>query len=200
MSIAFPTLARPAAARLAGLALAAAALTPFAARAYDFSVGIGAGAAHGDVDCVASFPCDHSGTAVSVWGAWQVGNGVDVRLQYFDAGSFKGGDTTPLGTEFGGKFKVGVTGLTGGYTWAFAPQWSLSGRVGVASVKTRFEYADPFTGSASKTTAQPLGGVSVGYAITPQLRLGLDYDLTRFKVHTTHGPLQMLGASAQYSF
>jgi predicted porin len=202
MSIAFPTHpARPAAGCLASLVFAAVALTPTPARAAnDFSIGIGAGAARGRVDCVASFPCDRSGTAASASAAWRFGDGFDLRAQYFGAGSFKGGDTSPLGTEFGGTFKVGAIGFTGGYTWTFAPQWSLSGRLGLASVRTRFDYASPFTGSASKTTTQPLGGVSLGYAFTPQIRLGLDYDATRFKVHTTHGPLQMLGVSAQYSF
>ena len=202
MSIAFSTLpARPAAGCLASLVLAAAALTSIPARAgNDFSIGVGAGAARGRVDCVASFACDRSGTAASVAAAWRFGDGFDLRAQYFGAGSFKGGDTTPLGTEFGGTFKVGAIGFTGGYSWTFAPAWSLSGRLGFASVRTRFDYAAPFTGSASKTTTQPLGGVGLGYAVTPQVRLGLDYDVTRFKVHTTHGPLQMLGVSAQYSF
>lgn len=202
MSIAHSTLpARPAAGCLASLVLAALALTSLpAGAANDFSIGVGAGAARGRVDCVASFPCDRSGTTASVSAAWRFGDGFDLRAQYFGAGSFKGGDTSPLGTEFGGSFKVGAIGFTGGYTWTFAPAWSLTGRLGFASVRTRFEYASPFTGSASKTTTQPLGGVGLGYAVTPQIRLGLDYDATRFKVHTTHGPLQMLGVSAQYSF
>ena len=42
--------------------------------------------------------------------------------------------------------------------------------------------------------------MSVAYALTPALRLSLDYDVTRFKVHKTHGSLQMLGLAAQYSF
>ena len=202
MSIAFPKpSARPAAGLLASLVLAAGALTPTPARAAnDFSIGVGAGTARGKVDCVASFPCDRSGTSASVSAAWRFGDGFDLRAQYFGAGNFQGGDTTPLGTEFGGTFKVAAIGFTGGYTWNFTPQWSLGGRLGVASVRTRFQYASPFAGSASKTTTQPLGGISLGYAVTPQVRLGLDYDATRFKVHTTHGPLQMLGVSAQYSF
>ena len=202
MSIVFPTLpARPAAGWFASLLLAAGVLTPLPARASnDFSIGVGAGAARGRVDCVASFPCDRSGTSASVAAAWRFGNGFDLRAQYFGAGSFKGGDTSPLGTEFGGTFKVGAIGFTSGYTWTFAPAWDLSGRLGFASVRTRFDYASPFAGSASKTTTQPLGGVSLGYAVTPQIRLGLDYDATRFKVHTTHGPLQTVGLSAQYSF
>jgi len=76
----------------------------------------------------------------------------------------------------------------------------MTGRAGLASVRTRFDYADIDLASASKSTAQPLAGLRVGYQATPQLGIGLDYDVTRFKVHTTHGALQMLGLSAQFTF
>ena len=202
MSIAFPTPpARPAAACLTTLILAAVTLTATPVRAAkDFSIGVGAGAASGRVDCVASFACDRSGTSASVSAAYRFTDSIDARVQYFGAGSFKGGDTTLLGTEFGGSFKVGAIGLTGGYTWIFAPSWSLTGRAGFASVRTRFDYQNAVWGSASKTTLQPLLGVGIAYAITPTIRLGIDYDATRFKVHTTRGPLQMLGVAAQFSF
>ena len=67
-------------------------------------------------------------------------------------------------------------------------------------MRTRFDYANTVWGSASKTTLQPLAGLGLAYAVSPMLRIGVDYDATRFKVHTTHGPLQMLGVAAQYSF
>ena len=202
MSTPFPPRpGHPAAACLAPLIFAAMSLATSPVRAAnDFSVGVGVGAASGRVDCVASFACDRRGTSASVSAAYRFSDSIDVRVQYFGAGSFKGGDTTPRGTEFGGTFHVGAIGLTGGTTWNFAPAWSLSGRLGVAAVRTRFEYADPFSGSAGKTTLQPLLGVGIAYAITPTIRIGIDYDATRFKVHTTRGPLQMLGASAQFSF
>ena len=47
---------------------------------------------------------------------------------------------------------------------------------------------------------QPLAGIGVGYAVSPALRVGLDYDITRFKAHESRGPLQMLGLAVQYSF
>lgn len=56
------------------------------------------------------------------------------------------------------------------------------------------------SGSVSKTTTQPLAGLSLGYAVTPAVRVGLDYDVTRFKVHQTRGSMQTLGLSAQYAF
>ena len=171
-----------------------------AAAATDFSVGLGAGADQGRVDCVASFPCERSSAHAKLFAGYQFSGAIDVQAVYFDAGSFKGGDTTPLGTEFGGTFKVNGFGVTAGYRWGFAPSWSLTTRAGLASVRTRFDYANTVWGSASQTTAQPLLGLGVAYAITPTLRLGLDYDVTRFKVHTTRGPLQMFGVAAQFSF
>lgn len=183
-----------------GLLMAAALLGFGAASAADFSVGFGAGADRGRVDCVASFPCDRSSAHWKLFGTYRLSPALQVEAVWFDAGRFKGGDTTPLGTEFGGTFKVSGIGLTGGYVWDFAPAWSLVGRAGFAAMRTRFDYANPAFGSASKTTAQPLLGLGVAYAFTPALRLGLDYDATRFKVHTTRGPLQMLGVAVQYSF
>jgi predicted porin len=168
--------------------------------AADFSVGVGAGADRGRVDCVASFPCDHGSADWKLFAGYRISETLDVQAVFFDAGRFKGGDTTPLGTEFGGRFKVSGFGLTGGYRWQLAPSWSLGGRAGLAAVRTRFDYADTTLGSAGKTTLQPMVGLGLAYAITPTVRLSLDYDVTRFKVHTTRGSLQMLGLAAQYSF
>ncbi|MCE9659206.1 MAG: outer membrane beta-barrel protein [Burkholderiales bacterium] len=171
-----------------------------AAAAADFSIGAGVGADRGRGRCVDSFACDRSDVQWKLFVGRQFSDAFDVQAVVFDAGRFKGGDTTPLGTEFGGSFKVRGVGLTGGWRWALAPSWSVAGRIGVAAVRTRFSYADGGTGAASETTAQPLAGVGIGYAITPAVRLSLDYDVSRFKVHKTHGSLQTLGLAAQYSF
>lgn len=190
----------PLRAGLRSLLAALAAFASGAACAEGFSVGASAGASSGRVDCLASMPCDRSGAGFSLFAGYQVNPTIDVRLNYFGEGSFKGADVTPLGTEFGGTFKVSGVGVTAGYLWNFAPAWSLHGQVGFASVRTRFEYADPFSGTVSKTTTQPMGGLSLGYAVTPAVRIGLDYDVTRFKAHVTRGPMQTLGLSAQYAF
>lgn len=179
---------------------AAASIGAGAAPGADFAVGAGAGVDRGRVDCVASFPCERSSAHGKLFAGYRLNEAVDLQAVWFDAGRFKGGDTTPLGTEFGGTFKVNGLGLTGGYRWQLAPSWSLAGRAGLASVRTRFDYANAVFGSASQTTAQPMLGLGLAYAITPSVRLSLDYDATRFKVHTTRGPLQMLGLAAQYSF
>lgn len=178
----------------------AVAFASGAACAADFSVGAGAGVSRGRVDCLASWPCDRGDVSYKLFAGYQISQTIDVRLSYFGGGSFKGADVTPAGTEFGGRFKVSGVGFTVGYLWNFAPAWSLQGRAGAASVQTRFEYAAPFSGSVSKTTTQPLAGLSLGCAVTRAVRIGLDYDVTRLKAHKTHGPLQTLGLSAQYAF
>lgn len=170
------------------------------AGAADFSVGLSAGADQGRVDCVASFPCERRSSHVKLSAGFQLAPAVEVQAVYFDAGRFKGGDPVPGGGEFGGNYKVSGFGFTAGYRWDLVPLWSLTARAGLASVRTRFEYANTVWGSVSKSTAQPLFGIGVAYAITPTVRVGLDYDATRFKVHTTQGRLQMLGVAAQFSF
>ena len=187
-------------AAVAALLAAAAAAAAGTASAAGFSLGASAGADQGRVDCVASFPCERRSADVKLYAGYQLNEAIELRAVYFDAGRFKGGDTTPAGLEFGGDFKVNGVGITAGYRWAFTPQWSIAVHAGLASVRTRFDHANPVWGSASQTTAQPLIGVGLACAITPALRLGIDYDATRFKVHTTRGPLHMLGLSAQFSF
>ena len=183
-----------------GLAALAVALGAESASAQDYSVGMAVGLDRGRVDCVAAFPCDRSSVHWKLTGAYRFAESYDVQLAYFGAGRFEGGDTTPLGTRFGGTFRVDGFGLTAGYRWNFAPGWSGVARIGAAGVHTRFEYANALAASVGKTTLQPLAGIGIAYAFSPALRVGVDCDVTRFKVHTTRGPLSMLGLAAQFSF
>lgn len=178
----------------------AAATGASAVGAQGFAIGLAAGPDRGRVDCVASFPCDRSSSHVKLTGAWRFADPWDVQLAYFSAGRFQGGDPIPGGGEFGGTFRVDGVGLSAGYRWDVAPGWSAIARLGASSMRTRFAYANALAPDVSRSTVQPLAGIGIGYAITPQVRLGLDYDVTRFKVHTKNGSLHMLGVAAQFSF
>ncbi len=171
-----------------------------AAGAQSFSIGVAAGPDQGRVDCVASFPCDRSSSHWKLSGAWRFVDDWEAQLSYFGGGRFRGGDPIPSEGDFGGTFRVEGIGLTAGYRWNFAPGWSAVGRLGAASTRTRFEYANALAGDVSKTTLQPLAGIGIGYALTPSVRIGVDYDVTRFKVYRTQGSLRMLGLAAQFSF
>jgi hypothetical protein len=171
-----------------------------AAQADETSIGIGTGADRGKTDCVAAYACNHSDVVGKLTASYGFANGFELQALAFDAGRFQGGDTTPLGTPFGGRFKVSGVGVTAGFRWRFAPQWSLLGQAGLARVRTRFDYAAPFSGEVSETVTRPLIGASVAYDIAPHWRLSLDVNATRFKVYTTNGSLQLFGASAHYVF
>ncbi len=171
-----------------------------AAHAAGFEIGVTAGVDRGHVTCVDTFACDRSSGFARASAGWRFDSGVDVQLHLVEVGRFEGGDTTRLGTDFGGTFKVSAVGVTAGWRWRFAPQWELDLRGGLAAVRTRFDYANAAWGSRSKTTTQPLAGVGIAWTLTPQWRLGVDLDATRIKANHEHGLLQMLGASVRYDF
>lgn len=183
-----------------GLAAVGCAALGLSAHAEEFSLGAGAGIDRGKTDCVATYACDHASVHTKLFAGYRFGDGLELQALVFDAGRFDGGDISPLGTPFGGRFKVDGLGIAGGYRWGFAPGWSLKGQLGLARVRTRFDYAAPFSGDASRTTTQPLAGVSLAYAIAPNWQLSLDLDETRFKVHTTRGSLRLWGVATQYAF
>ncbi len=185
---------------LRGSVAVVACIGAAAACAQGFSVGIAAGPDRGRVDCVTSFPCDRASTQFELSGAWNFADAWDAQLAYFRAGSFQGGDPIPAGGEFGGTFRVSGVGLTAGYRWTFAPGWSAVARLGAAGIRTRFEYVNALAADVSQTTLQPLAGVGIGYAVTPSVRIGVDFGVTRFKVYRTQGSLRMLGLAAQFSF
>ena len=174
--------------------------TAAAAAAADMSVGLAVGIDNGRVDCVVSAPCDHRSNSFKANLRYRVGAAADVELSLFNVGRFEGGGTTPLGTEFGGTFKVSGVALSAGYRWDLAPRWSLRAHAGLASVRTSFDYINPVWGRASQTTVQPVVGVGLAYALSPTVSVGVDADLTRLKVHTRRGPVRVLGASMQFSF
>ncbi len=182
------------------LVAAGACIFVATAGAQTISVGIGGGIDRGHVDCVSSFPCDRSSSHFKLTGAYRFANAWDAQLAFFSAGRFQGGDPIPGGGEFGGTFRVDGVGLSAGYHWDFTSGWSAAARFGASSMRTRFEYANALLSDVSKSTVQPLAGLGVAYAVTPQLRLGVDYDVTRFKVYTKNGSLRMLGVAAQFSF
>jgi Outer membrane protein beta-barrel domain len=177
-----------------------ALLGSMSALADELSIGVGAGLDRGKVDCVDPYTCDRSAAHAKLFAGYAFASGLELQALAFDAGHFDGGDTTPLGTPFGGRFKVSGVGVAAGYRWNFAPGWSLKGQLGLAEVRTRFDYSAPFSGEVSKSTTQPLVGLSLGYLIAPNWRLSVDYDETRFKAYTTRGSLRMLGVAAQVTF
>ena len=181
-------------------ALALAASAAKAADTVDWRLGLGGGSAHGRTDCVAGHACDAEGGQGQLHVDALIDEAWALRLAAFGARRFHGGDTSPAGTPFGGDFEVRGLALSGSYRWAFAPDWDLEGRAGLASVQTRFRYAAPFAGSVSHTSTQPLLGLALGWSPAPDWRLCLEWDVTRFEAYRTQGPLRLLGLAVETRF
>ena len=82
-TLALPTLAL----RLRGVSVACCLAGGSAAFAGDFSIGLGLGADRGRVDCVASFPCDHSSIHWKLTGAYRIADAVELQAMWFDLGA-----------------------------------------------------------------------------------------------------------------
>ncbi|CAN5234037.1 hypothetical protein BH09PSE6_BH09PSE6_01690 [soil metagenome] len=183
------------------VALAAVCNSAAAAEPSPWYAGLGGGLDNGRVDCLDGFKCDHTDKAWKIFAGYQVDPNTELQLTWFNAGHFNGADIAPLGTRFGGEFGVTGFAFTYGYRYVFMPSWTLVGRGGLAINKARFDYYEPaYGGDKSKTTAQPYGSLGIGYAVSPDITVGFDYDLTRFKAHQDKGLLQTFGVSAQYAF
>ena len=150
-----------AAACLAGLALPAApaqAQTP-----PDLRITLGGGASRGKTECVAAFACDHGDRYVKGTLAWRAWDALDLQLSGFGGATFKGGDTTDRGTDFGGDFKVSGVGLLGvvmglGFTGYLLP-WDQKAYWATV-VGTKVPEVIPVVGDLSKVILR--GGDSMG--------------------------------------
>ena len=61
-----------------------------------------------------AFSCGRSGASWKLFAAWRPGELFELQPLAGGAGRGEGGDTTPLGSEFGGGFKVRGFGLSAG--------------------------------------------------------------------------------------
>jgi hypothetical protein len=189
--------------RAAGLALLSLAIASpaLAEDRKPFYLGAGFGLNNGRIDCLEEFKCDHTDKSEKLFGGWLLDPSIELQVTWYNAGHFNGGNVTPLGTHFGGEYGITGWAFTGGYRYALQPDITLIARGGVTFTRVNFDYLLPDYGSDKrKTTAQPYGGLTALMSVTPVIKVGLDYDLTRFKAHRDTGLLQTFGLSAQYAF
>lgn len=162
------------------------------------------GATHANIDCAGTTSCDDSSTGGKIFGGARFGPatglGIGVELMGYDYGKPKatllfGGTPSSLslrGTGYG----VGVS-LAG----PFAPAWSVTARLGVASNKVKTSATiGTLSGTDSDTTTQAYYGFGIGYQVTPNMVLDFAFDATRFKYIDQSFNSRMLGAGLTFSF
>ncbi len=184
---------------LLGIALCVAA--PLAlAQGY---VGATGGATNWDIDCAGTTSCDKSGTGFKIFGGYMLNPNVGIEALYIDLGKATVAGILPgLGTATG-EFKgsgFGIGGVLAGRSDAF----SFGARLAIMSVEGKVNgRVAGFSGSTSKTSAQPLFGVYAGYEIVKNLDLRIEFDSTRVKVGDddgSDGTVRLISGGITYRF
>jgi OmpA-OmpF porin, OOP family len=179
------------------IALATAAATVLStgamAQAY---VGAGVGAANIDIDCEGADSCDNSSTGGKVYGGYNFGNGFGAEVGYISFGEASA-------SVEGISAKAKVNGFTVGvaYRAALGPNWGLTTRLGVASLKTKISAsAFGFTGSDDETHTGPYFGIAGDYALTQNLKLEVSADFSKAKYDSEKANVRTVNVGVRFDF
>lgn len=154
------------------------------------------GQSRANVDCSGIASCDRSATGGKLMLGYAFGNGVAVEGGYTRFGSFRASNG-PVALSA----KPEALSLSGAYTAALTPVWGLTGRLGVAQVRTKLNAdAGVLSGSSSETKTQPLVGLGLHYALTPTASVELGLDATRAEYQGERSTLRMVSLGARMAF
>jgi hypothetical protein len=159
-----------------------------------WSAGVEGGAGRLSLVCNApALPCDRSGVAFGLSGAYAFDPNWGARLSWTGTRGYSGSDRTASGIDYGGDLRFNVFGAAA--TWRTPlGNAQLELRAGLAAVDGDYRARAGGGPSASKTTLQPLAGLAVEYPLAARFALRLDAQLTRAKVATLSGNLGTLSA------
>lgn len=183
---------------LAALALAAGAHAQTSFRSSQPSTYglLSLGQSRANVDCSGIPSCDKSATGGKAMLGYSFGNGFALEGGYTNFGRFRASDGA-----VGLSARPEAVSLSGAYTAALTPDWGLTGRLGVAHVRTKVNVdAGPLTGSSSERKTQPIVGLALNYALTPSTRLELGIDATRAQYQGERTNVRMVSLGASMAF
>ncbi|MFO1271372.1 MAG: outer membrane beta-barrel protein [Rubrivivax sp.] len=162
------------------------------------------GVTHASIDCAGTTSCDDNSAGGKFFGGYRFGPasglGIGIELMAHDYGKPKAtldyfGSPASLklrGTGFG----AGVS-----FTGPFAPNWSVTARVGAASNKVKASATvGTLSATDSDTTTQAYYGFSVGWQFAPNIVLDMTLDGTRFKFIDQSYNSRMLGVGLTFNF
>lgn len=184
---------------LAALALATAAQAQTtrsnsnAAHTYGL-VSLGQG--HANIDCTGVQTCDRNAFGGKAMLGYSFGNGFALEGGYTNFGKFRASDGA-----LGLSARPEALSLGGAYTAQLSPDWGLTGRLGVARVRTKLNAeVGTLTGSDSESKTQPIAGLAVNYALTPSTRLELGVDATRAQYQGERQNVRLVSLGARMAF
>ncbi|MGM9484512.1 outer membrane beta-barrel protein [Roseateles sp. NT4] len=154
------------------------------------------GQGHLNVDCTGVQSCDRNAAGGKIMFGHAYGNGFAIEGGYTNFGKFHASQGA-----------VGLTGrpealsVSGAYTANLSPDVGLVGRLGVARVRTKANAeVGVLTGSTRDSTTQPIAGLAVNYALTPNARVELGVDATRAELQGERTNVRMVSVGARMAF
>ena len=184
---------------LAALALAAGAHAQSsrsninAAHTYGL-VSLGQG--HLNADCTGVQSCDRNALGGKAMLGYSFGNGFALEGGYTNFGKFHASEGA-----VGLSAKPEALSVGGAYTAQLSPDWGLTGRLGVARVRTKLNAeVGTLSGSDSESKTQPIAGLAVNYALTPATRLEMGVDATRAQYQGERTNVRMVSLGARVAF
>lgn len=182
---------------LAAVLLAAAAQaqpssTPDAGLYGLLSVGQG----HVNTGCDGLLACDRNATGGKALVGYAFGNGFSLEGGYSHFGKFRASQG-----GVGLAARPEAVSLSGAFTANLTPDWGLVGRAGVARVRTKLNAeVGALSGSDSENSTQPIVGLAVNYALTPNTRIELGVDATRAEYQGERSNLRLVSLGARMAF
>jgi len=181
---------------LAALALAASAAQAQSTNKPSVYGLLSAGQGHLNTDCTGVQACDRNATGGKAMLGYSFGNGFALEGGYTTFGRFHASQGA-----VGLNARPEALSLGGAYTAALTPDWGLTGRLGVARVRTKVG-ADVgvLSGSDRESKTQPIAGLAVNYALTPSTRVELGVDATRAQYQGERSNVRLVTLGARMSF
>ena len=157
---------------------------------------LSAGQGHLNADCTGVQACDRNATGGKAALGYSFGNGFALEGGYTNFGRFHASQG-PMGLSA----RPEALSLSGAYTANLTPDWGLTGRLGVARVRTKVG-ADVrvLSGSDRESKTQPIAGMAVNYALTPSTRVELGVDATRAQYQGEKSNVRMVSLGARMAF
>lgn len=161
-------------------AATAAILLSTAAHADGVIAGAAVGQAHLNADCTGATECKDNNTGGKLMAGYKWDNGFAVEASYVDFGKFTfAAPLDPL-NDVTLAVKPYAVGLSGAYYAPIADDWTVSVRLGVATVHTGLDatYAG-LSGSDSTSSTQALAGIGISYMVNKAASIDLAFDASR---------------------
>lgn len=179
--------------------LLAAALLALAGAAQAQSGGyalLGGGRSDFNVDCSGTSACDKSGSALQAIGGYRFGNNWALEGLYVNFGKATASDSG-VNVEIKGT----ALGAGGAVFLDLSPSWTLTGRLGMASVKLDGRARlGSLSGNVSDSSANLYTGVAVSYNFSKSFGAELGFLRTRGEIEGEKGDISAITVSARFSF